>query len=151
MKASSKAQPEAGGGQMTTTAWRFGGTEGADGAVLTLKQLDAQDLVDVQDVAVIRWPLYAAEPLAHEHVTEEGSKISSMVQRRLRHAAIDPSMIESVKGDIGPGSSALVVLSSDAAIDKVADAFRGSAMELIRSDLSVQQQDQIGAAFGQGP
>jgi uncharacterized membrane protein len=135
---------------MTTTAWRFGGTEGADAAVLTLKQLDAQELIDVQDVAVIRWPLYAAGPLAHEHLTEEGSKITSLVQK-FRHGTIDPSMIESVKGDIGPGSSALVVLSSDTAIDKVAAAFRGSAMELIRSDMSVQQQDQIRSAFGQGP
>ena len=34
-----------------------------------------------------------------------------------------------------------------AVIDKVATAFRGHAMELVRSDLSVPQQDQIRAAF----
>ena len=47
---------------MSTTAWRFSGTEGADGAVLRLKQLDAQELIDVQDVAVLRWPQTAAAP-----------------------------------------------------------------------------------------
>ena len=41
---------------MSTTAWRFSGTEGADAAVLRLKQLDGQDLIDVQDVTVLREP-----------------------------------------------------------------------------------------------
>jgi uncharacterized membrane protein len=136
-----------GGESMSTTAWRFRGTEGADDAVLRLKQLDAQDVIDVQDVAVLRWPLYAAEPQAQEHVTSEGSKVSSLA-KKLRHTDIDNSMVESVKGDMIPGTSALVLLSSDAAIGAVVKAFEGQDMELVRSDLSVQQQDQIRAAFG---
>jgi uncharacterized membrane protein len=136
---------------MTTTAWRFTGTEGADEAVLTLKQLDEQELIDLQDVTVLRWPRYAVTPQTQEHVTDEGSKMASFVQKKLKHAMIDSSMIESVKGDMEPGTSALVVLSSDAAIDKVAGAFQGRPIELIRSDLSVQQQDQIRAAFGDPP
>jgi len=136
---------------MTTTAWRFSGTEGADEAVLTLKQLDEQELIDLQDVTVLRWPRYAVQPQMQEHVTAEGSTMTSFVQKKLRHAMIDSSMIESVKGDMAPGTSALVVLSSDAAIDKVASAFKGRHIELIRSDLSVQQQDQIRAAFGDTP
>ena len=135
---------------MSTTAWRFAGTEGADGAVLRLKQLDAQGLIEIQDVAVIRWPQYATEPTAQEHVTDEGSKVSSLVNK-FRHATIDSSMIESAKGDMIPGASALVLLSTDAAVDVVAKAFQGQAMELIRSDLSVQQQDQLRAAFGNPP
>jgi uncharacterized membrane protein len=134
---------------MSTTAWRFSGTEGADDAVLRLKQLDDQELIDVQDVAVIRWPQYAAEPTAQEHATEQGSMVSALVHK-LRHGVIDGSMIESVKGDLAPGTSALVLLSSDAVIDKVAGAFAGQGMELIRSDLSVPQQDRLRAAFG-GP
>jgi uncharacterized membrane protein len=136
-------------GSMATTAWRFSGTEGADDAVLRLKQLDTQELIDVQDVAVLRWPQYAAGPLSHEHVTDEGSKVSSLVHK-LRHPVIDSSMIASVMGDMVPGTSALVLLSTDAAIDKVVMAFEGRAMELIRSDLSVQQQDRLRAAFS-GP
>jgi uncharacterized membrane protein len=136
---------------MTTTAWRFSGTEGADEAVGTLKQLDAQELIDLQDVTVLRWPQYALEPQKQEHVTDEGSKVSSFVQKKLKREMIDSSMIESVKGDMMPGTSALVVLSSDAAIDKVANAFQGRNIQLIRSDMSVQQQDQIRAAFGESP
>jgi uncharacterized membrane protein len=135
---------------MATTAWSFGGTEGADDAVLRLKELDSQDLIDVQDVTVLRWPHYAAAPLAHEHVTDEGTKVASLVHK-FRHPVIDTTMLDSVKGDMAPGTSALVLLSADAAIDQVVKAFQGRAMQLIRSDLSVQQQDQLRAAFGQSP
>ncbi len=133
---------------MSTTAWRFTGTEGADQAVLRLKQLNSQDLIDVQDVAVIRWPQYADAPTAQEHVTG-GGKVSSLVSK-LKKGTIDSSMIESVKTDLAPGNSALVLLSSDAVIDTVARTFEGEPMELIRSDLSVQQQDRLRAVFG-GP
>jgi len=134
---------------MSTTAWRFAGTEGADQAVLRLKQLDSQDLIEVQDVAVVRWPQYATAPTAQQHVTAEGSKVSSLVHK-LKKGSIDPSMIESVKGDLMPGNSALVLLSTDAAVDTVAKAFEGESMELVRSDLSVQEQDRLRAAFGGG-
>lgn len=110
-------------------------------------ELGAQELIEVQDVAVLRWPHYASAPQAQEHVTDEGTRVSSLVSK-LKHATIDTSMIESVKGDMMPGTSAVVLLSSDAAIDVVAKAFEGQDMELVRSDLSVQQQDRLRAAFG---
>lgn len=132
---------------MATTAWRFRGTEDADDAVLRLKQLDSQDLINVMDVTVLRWPQYSTAPLADEHVTDEGGRMPSLMHK-LRHPVIDSSMLDSVKGDMFPGTSALVLLSTDAMIDKVVAAFEGRPMELIRSDLSVQQQDQIRAAFG---
>jgi len=135
---------------MTTTAWRFSGTEGADAAVLRLKQLDSQGVMDVQDVAVIRWPQYAAGPQVQEHVTDEGSKTSSLA-KRIRKAGIDSAMLQAVKDDMTLGTSALVLLSADAAIDEVAKAFEGQAMQLIRSDLSVQQEDQLRAAFSEHP
>jgi uncharacterized membrane protein len=95
---------------MTTTAWRFSGTEGADEAVLKLKQLETAKLVEVQDVAVIRWPQYAAEPTVREHVTEEGSKVSSLVHK-FTQAGIDSSMVEAARGDMTPGTSVLVLLT----------------------------------------
>jgi uncharacterized membrane protein len=135
---------------MSTTAWRFGGTEGADAAVVRLKQLDSQDVIDVQDVAIIRWPRYASGPQLQEHVTDEGGKASSLT-KRLRKAGIDGTMLEAVKADMKLGTSALVLLSVEAALDTVAKAFEGQAMELIRSDLSVQQEDQLRAAFSDRP
>ena len=132
---------------MTTTAWRFSGTEGADEAVLKLKQLEAAKLVEVQDTTVIRWPQYAAEPTVREHVTEEGSKVSSLVHK-LKHSGIDSSMVVSARGDMTPGTSVLILLTPEAAVDAFAKAFEGQGVELIRSDLSVQEQDEVRAALG---
>ena len=135
---------------MSTTAWRFSGTEGADAAVLRLKQLDAQDVMDVQDMAVLRWPQYASGPQLQEHVTDEGSKASSLA-KRIKKAGIDGALLQAVKDDMQLGTSALIVLSADAALDAVAKAFDGQAMELIRSDLSVQQEDALRNAFNDQP
>ena len=135
---------------MSTTAWRFSGTEGADAAVLRLKQLDAQEVMDVQDMAVLRWPQYSSGPQVQEHVTAEGSMASSLA-KRLKKAGIDGALLQAVKDDMQLGTSALIVLSADAALDAVAKAFDGQAMELIRSDLSVQQEDALRNAFNDQP
>jgi uncharacterized membrane protein len=133
---------------MPTTAWRFAGTEGADSAVLRLKQLDAAELINVMDVAVLRWPEYAAAPITQEHVTRQGGAMSKLMHK-LRHAAIDDTMIETVKGDMCPGTSAMVLLSSDAKIDAVVHAFEGQPMELVRTDLSVPDQDRLRLSVNQ--
>jgi uncharacterized membrane protein len=131
---------------MPTTAWRFSGTESADEAVLTLQQLDSQNLIEVQDVAVLRWPRYATEPIAMEHVTQQGGMLAARMNK-MKYGAVDRSVIESVKGDMAPGTSAIVIQSAGAALDKVAQAFQGHDMELVRSDLSVQQQDELRRRF----
>jgi uncharacterized membrane protein len=131
---------------MPTTAWRFSGTESADEAVLTLQQLDSQHLIEVQDVAVIRWPRYATEPIAMEHVTQQGGGLAARVSK-MKYGTVDRSVIESVKGDMAPGTSAIVIQSAGASVDKVAEAFQGHDMELVRSDLSVQQQDELRHRF----
>ena len=130
-----------------TTAWRFSGTEGADEAVLKLKQLEAAKLIEVQDVSIIRWPQYAAEPTVQEHVTQEGSKVTSLMHK-FTHSGIDSSMVLAAQGDMTPGNSVLVLLTPEAAVDAFAKAFEGQGVELIRSDLSVQEQDQVRAAMG---
>jgi len=143
---------------MPTSAWRFSGTEGADDAVVKLKGLAAQDLIEVQDLTVIRWPRWAAEPIVQEHVTEETSKVSALVGRR-RHAVIDSSIIEAARGDMTPGTSVVVMLTANAKIDAIAGTFQGLGrdIELIRTDLSVPEQDRLKAAIsqaidrGQGP
>ena len=135
---------------MPTSAWRFSGTEGADDAVVKLKGLAAQDLIEVQDLTVIRWPRWATEPIAQEHVTEEMSKVSALMGRR-RHGVIDSSMIEAARGDMTPGTSVVVMLSANANIDAIAGTFQGLGrdIELIRTDLSVPEQDRLKAAIKQ--
>ena len=51
-------------------------------------------------------------------------------------------------GKVAPGTSALFALTSGAAQDKVADEFRGTEAELIRTNLSDEQEAQLREAFG---
>ena len=51
------------------------------------------------------------------------------------------------KGGMTPGTSVLVLLTPKAAVDAFVKAFEGQGVELIRSDLSVQEQDEVGAAL----
>jgi uncharacterized membrane protein len=135
---------------MPTTAWRFSGTEGADDVVVKIKGLAAQELIDVHDVTVIRWPRWAAESIVQEHVTEEGSRVSALVSRR-RHPLIDGSLIEASRGDMTPGTSVVVLLTENADVDAVAGMFQGLGedIELIRTDLSIPDQDRMKAAISQ--
>jgi uncharacterized membrane protein len=67
----------------------------------------------------------------------------------MQHPVIDGSMIETVKHDIRPGTSAIVLLSSNAEIDAAVHAFEGQPMQLIRTDLSVPDQDRLRLAVDQ--
>ena len=46
-----------------------------------------------------------------------------------------------------PGTSVLVLLTPEAAVGAFTKAFEGQGVELIRSDLSVQEQDEVRAAL----
>jgi uncharacterized membrane protein len=146
MTAAWMSRPE--GGSVPTTAWRFSGTEGAENAVVRLKQLDSKDLINLVDIAVLRWPEYAEQPTITEHAHEQGGKVASMV-RRMQHPSIEGSMIESVKGDLRPGTSAVVVLSSEGEPEAIVHAFEDQPLELVRSDLSVPDQDRLRLALAQ--
>ena len=82
-----------------------------------------------------------------EHVTEEGSKVSSLMHK-LTHSGIDSSMVQAAMGDMTAGTSVLVLLTPEAAVDAFAKAFEGQGVELVRSDLSVQEQDEVRDALG---
>jgi uncharacterized membrane protein len=77
--------------------------------------------------------------------------MASSLAKRIRKAGVDGTILEAVRDDMRLGTSALVLLSANAALDAVANAFEGQAMELIRSDLSVQQEDELRAAFSERP
>jgi uncharacterized membrane protein len=65
----------------------------------------------------------------------------------LADVGIDDSFIDEVRSKVTPGSSALFVMTSDAVVDKVTDAFRGTEMELLQTNLSGDQEQQLRAAF----
>jgi uncharacterized membrane protein len=65
--------------------------------------------------------------MVREHVTEERGKVSSLVHK-LKHSGIDSSMVQSAKGDVTPGTSVLILLTPEAAVDAFAKAFEGQGV-----------------------
>jgi len=53
-----------------------------------------------------------------------------------------------VQGKVTEGTSALFLMTSEAVLDKVADAFKGSEFELVTTNLSNEEEAGLRAAFG---
>jgi uncharacterized membrane protein len=62
---------------------------------------------------------------------------------------ISEDFIKQVRGKVTEGTSALFLLTDQVTIDKVADAFKGTKMELIQSNLSAEQEKQLRDVFGE--
>jgi uncharacterized membrane protein len=61
---------------------------------------------------------------------------------------ISDDFINQVRDKVTEGTSALFLLSDQATIDKVSDAFEGTKMDLIQSNLSADQETKLKEAFG---
>ncbi len=72
-----------------------------------------------------------------------GALIGSM-----RDVGISDDFIRDAREKVTPGTSALFALTSGAVQDKVADEYRGTEAELIRTNLSDEQEAQLREAFG---
>ena len=60
---------------------------------------------------------------------------------------IDDDFIAAVRSEVQPGTSALFLLTSDAVIDKVRDAFAEDKATLVHTDLSDEEEAKLREAF----
>ena len=129
----------------TLTVWLYDSAMGAAAGEVRLKDLQQKDALTVHDAVTVTWIPGAHEPrlghLRHE-TTAAASKASVLgallgslvltpvvgaaagagigaLAHRLRGTGIDREFLEKLKARMQPGTSALVVLSSDADLDAV--------------------------------
>jgi len=157
------------------TVWKFETPYGADAALQKLQSLASQQLITVQDAAVVSWETGKKKPKTRElHDTKMGGALgggfwgllfgliffvpllglaigaaSGALFGSLADVGISDSFIKSVRDQVTPGTSALFLLSSDAVIDRVKQEFSGEQAELISTNLSSEQEAQLRAAFEQ--
>lgn len=62
---------------------------------------------------------------------------------------IDDDFIRSVRKQVTPGSSALFLLSSDAVLDRVGDAFGSAEAELLSTNLSKEEEARLREVFSE--
>jgi uncharacterized membrane protein len=62
---------------------------------------------------------------------------------------IDDDFIKGVRDQVTEGTSALFLLTSNAVRDKVADELKGEKFELIASNLTKEQEEELMAVFSE--
>src|SRR5437762_9883672 len=154
---------------------KFPTAEGAQIMLGRLEALQKQQLVTVVDGAIVTWPAGASKPKTEQlrnmtgigalggafwgmlfgllfFVPFFGLAVGAAIGALAGHFAhygIDEDFINSVRSKITPGSSALFLLTSGAVLDKVAAAVKGQQFEIIQTNLSKEQEDQLRADFAE--
>lgn len=159
----------------TLTVWKFDTATGADEAVSTLESLSKQELITIHDAATVSWPEDKKKPKTHQlaNLTGAGAvggafwgllfgllffvpflgaaigAAAGALGGAMSDVGIDDDFIASVREKVTPGTSALFVMSSDAVLDKVHDAFSGVKAELIQTNLSDEEEAKLREAFAE--
>jgi uncharacterized membrane protein len=151
------------------TAWKFDTVEGAGQALKKLEDLSRQQLVTIEDSAIVYWEIGKKKPKTNQAQSLTGAgalggafwgllfgliffiplfglAVGAAVGALAGHYSdygIDDEFIKQVQSEVTPGTSALFLLTSDATVDRVEDAFAGTHMALIRSNLSKEQEAKL--------
>ena len=159
----------------TLSAWRFDSPDGAAQAEDILTSLSKEQLINIYDAATVEWQPGKRKPKTrHAHnlaatgalggafwgmlfgilffIPFLGAAIgaaSGALGGALADSGIGDDFIDTVKAKVTPGTSALFLLSSDAVIDKVRDAFAGIRAELIHTNLSPEDEAKLREAFAE--
>ena len=159
----------------TLTVWKFDTPEGAERATETLADLQKQELIKVHDAAIVSWPQGKKKPKTRQLSGLAGAgalggafwgllfgllffvpllglavgAAMGALAGSMTDVGIDDDFISTVRQRVTPGTSALFVMTSDAVLDKVEEAFKGSHGRLISTNLSKEQEDKLRAAFAE--
>jgi len=159
----------------TLTAWKFDTPEGAAQAESILVGLSKQELIHIYDAATVEWQPGKKKPKTHQSNSLTGpgalggafwgllfgilffvpilgmavGAAAGALGGSLADAGIDDDFINSVKAKVTPGTSALFLLSADAVMDRVKEAFSGVKAELIHTNLSNEDEAKLREAFGE--
>jgi uncharacterized membrane protein len=154
---------------------KFPTADGATNMLGRLESLQKQQLITVNDGAIITWPAGASKPKTKQLTNMTGvgalggafwgmlfgllffiplfglavGAAMGALAGHFAHYGIDEDFINSVRDKITPGTSALFLLTSGAVVDKVAEAVKDIQFEIIQTNLSKEQEAQLRAAFGE--
>jgi uncharacterized membrane protein len=160
----------------TLTVWKYDDPEGADRALATLEQLQKEQLINVNDGAVVSWPPDRKKPKTRQlhSLTGMGALGGSFwgflfgliffvpilglaigaaagaLAGSLTDVGIDDNFIKRVRNEITPGTSALFVMTSDEVVDKVRERFLAAGNpQLIHTNLSSEQEAALRESFAE--
>jgi uncharacterized membrane protein len=154
---------------------KFATPDGAEQALETLKSLQAQQLIQVQDAAIVRWDQGKKKPKTQQLHSMAGmgalngafwgmlfgliffipflglaiGAAMGALAGGMADVGIDDNFIKSVRTQVTEGTSALFLLTDAAVMDKVVPAMKDHKFELIASNLTKEQEENLRAAFAE--
>jgi uncharacterized membrane protein len=157
----------------TLTVWKFEDPEGANKAVDVLESLQKQAVITVHDAATVTWEPGRKKPKTRQLASLTGAgalggafwgllfgliffvpllglavgAAAGAISGSMADVGIDDEFIASVRDKVTPGTSALFVMTSDAVIDKVQEAFSNVDAELIYTNLSADEEARLREVF----
>jgi uncharacterized membrane protein len=157
----------------TLSVWKFATADGAGAGEATLLALAKEELIRVHDAATVSWPADKKKPKTRQLSGTSGAgalggafwgmlfgliffipligmaigATMGAVTGSMVDVGIDDDFIRRVRQEVTPGTSALFVLTSDAVLDKVTQAFAAQNPKLIHTNLSQEQEAKLREAF----
>jgi len=155
------------------TVFKFDSPEGAGQMLDKVKSLQKQQLIVLQDAATVSWPEGKKSPKTKQLVSLTGAgaldgafwgmlfgliffvpffgmavgAAFGALGGKMSDYGIDDDFIKSVRNQVTEGTSALFLLTDKAVADKVAEQLKGEKFELIASNLTKEQEEELMAAF----
>ncbi len=159
----------------TLTVWKFDNPTGAQDVLNKLVELSKQHLIEINDAAIVSWVEGKKKPKTHNYGSMTGRSalsgafwgmlfgliffvpffglaigaVAGALTGKFTDYGIDDRFIEEVRTQVTEGTSALFLLTSDAVQDRIAEAFQGVSFELIKSNLTNEQEAQLMEDFGE--
>jgi len=158
----------------TLSVLKFETPEGAGQMEQTLLGLQKQQLIVVQDAAIVTWPKGKKGPQTKQlhSLTGQGATMGAFwgmlfgliffvpffglavgaamgaLSGKFADYGIDDNFIKQTRDKVTEGTSALFLLTSNAVMDKIAPAVKDQKFEIISTSLSAEQEAQLRAALG---
>ena len=157
----------------TLTALKFDTPTGAEQMLDKIKSMQKMQLITLQDAAIVSWPEGRKSPKTKQLTNLAGmgalqgafwgmlfgliffvpffglavGAAFGAIGGKMADYGIDDDFIKSCRAQVTEGTSALFLLTSDAVQDKVAEELKGTQFELIASNLTNEQEEELMAAF----
>jgi uncharacterized membrane protein len=160
----------------TVTVLKFHTVEGAEQVLGRIPALQKDHLIKLQDAAIVSWPLGKKGPQTRQLVDlvtvgamggmfwglllglifftplfgmALGAAFGAL-GGKFQDYGIDDDFIKRIRTQVTEGTSALFLMTSDAVIDRVAEALKDVKFEIVATNLSHEQEQKLREVFGQG-
>ena len=159
----------------TLTALKFSTPEGAGQMLEKIKQLQKMELIKLQDAAIVTWPVGKSKPKTKQLVDMAGmgamqgafwgmlfgliffvpffglavGAAFGALGGKMADYGISDEFIKKTREKVTEGTSALFLMTDGAVLDKVTAELKGFEFELIASNLTKEQEEQLMAAFAE--